>query len=74
MTAYRNIHYARRPKLRDSAQEQREEEILSQARDILMRKLGEERGSALTSPSACRDYLRLTLGTLEHEEFLVHLA
>lgn len=66
---YQTIHYARRPKVRDSAQEQRDEEILSAARDILMRKLGDERGSALTSPGIVRDYLRLTLGTLEHEEF-----
>ena len=66
---YQTIHYARRPKVRDSAHEQRDREILDAARDILMRKLGEERGSAFTSPSIVRDYLRLTLGTLEHEEF-----
>ena len=69
MKSYPTIHYARRPKVRDSAAEQRDEEILSQARDILMRKLGEERGSALSSPGAVRDYMRITLGTLEHEEF-----
>ena len=71
MKAYQTIHYARRPKVRDSAQEQRDDEILSLARDILMRQLGQDKGSALTSPGAVRDYLRLTLGTLEHEEFWV---
>lgn len=66
---YANIHYARRPKARDSATEQAEERILDQARDVLIRRLGAERGAALSSPSAVRDYLRLTLATLPHEEF-----
>ena len=66
---YANIHYARRPKVRDSAAELAEERTLEQARDILIRRLGAQKGSALTSPGAVRDYLRLTLGTLEHEEF-----
>ena len=69
MKAYQAIHYARRPKVRDSAQEQREEEILALARDIIMRQLGQEKRAALTSPDLVRNYLRLTLGTLEHEEF-----
>lgn len=70
-TIYPTIHYARRPprnSLHDSAGENAEERILGQARDILMRRMGEER-TAISSPSAVRDYLRLTLGACEHEEF-----
>ena len=67
---YANIHYARRPRVaRDQAGEAAEEKIIDQARDILLRRLGAERNSALTAPNACRDYLRLTLATLQHEEF-----
>lgn len=67
-TLYPAIHYARRPRnlLRDSAAE---ELILTQARDILMRRMGEERQASISSPGAVRDYLALTLGACESEEF-----
>ncbi|MBI3374980.1 MAG: DNA repair protein RadC [Betaproteobacteria bacterium] len=43
------------------------------ARELVLRSLREELNSrdALTSPSAVRDYLRLTLGGREHEVFMV---
>lgn len=43
------------------------------ARELVMRALKEElsRGSALSSPSAVRDYLRLLLSGKEHEVFVV---
>src|SRR5471030_3398565 len=43
------------------------------ARELVMRALKEElrRGSALTSPAAVRDYLRLLLSGKEHEVFVV---
>jgi DNA repair protein RadC len=42
------------------------------ARELVLRSLQEETrsGSALTSPGAVRDYLRLTLGGREHEVFV----
>ena len=70
---YPTIHYARRPprSLRASEEENAEERILGQARDILMRRMGGERQTAasISSPGAVRDYLRLTLGACEREEF-----
>ena len=70
---YPTIHYARRPprSLRASDEENTEEYILGQARDILMRRMGGERQTAayISSPGAVRDYLRLTLGACEREEF-----
>ena len=43
------------------------------ARELVLRALKEElrRGSALTSPAAVRDYLRLLLSGKEHEVFVV---
>ena len=43
------------------------------ARELVLRALKEElrRGSALTSPGAVRDYLRLMLAGKEHEMFVV---
>ena len=35
----------------------------------ILRKQMRQRGAALSSPSAVRDYLRLNLATLEHEAF-----
>ena len=48
------------------------DEVLQAAREVL---LGRVRGSdVLASPQAVRDYLRVKLGTLEHEVFaVVHL-
>ena len=70
---YPTIHYARRPprSLRASDEQNAEEYILGQARDILMRRMGGERQTAasVSSPGAVRDYLRLTLGACEQEEF-----
>jgi DNA repair protein RadC len=42
------------------------------ARELVKRLLSEDlkRGSALTSPGAVRDYLKLTLGDREHEVFV----
>ena len=45
--------------------------VLELARRCLREDLN--RGSALGSPSAVRDYLRLTIGALEHEVFLALL-
>ena len=77
MTLYPTIHYARKPRLaRDVTDEDQEERILGQARDILMRRMGADAAEAtgltrdsLSSPRAVQDYLRLTLSTCEHEEF-----
>lgn len=44
------------------------DEVLSAARQVLGRHV--RRGSALSSPTAVRDYLRVKLGTLEHEVFV----
>ena len=64
-------HYARRPRLALGEPERlsAEDTIITQARDILMSRMGAARGGYLSSPHAARDYLRLTLGTLEREEF-----
>lgn len=49
------------------------QETCAVAQELVKRSLGEELTScdALTSPGAVRDYLRLTLGGLEHEVFVV---
>jgi DNA repair protein RadC len=43
------------------------EEIVMQARHIIKRQF--KRGTALTCPDQCREYLMLELATLEHEVF-----
>ena len=67
-------HLARKPRiapeLRDSADRfDADEKVIEQARDILLRRLGQTKRDPLSSPQAVRDYLRLTLATLEREEF-----
>jgi len=44
------------------------DEVLTAARQVLSHRV--RRGSALSSPDAVRDHLRLKLGTLEHEVFV----
>ena len=44
------------------------DEVLTAARQVLSRRV--RRGSALSSPTAVRDYLRVKLGELEHEVFV----
>lgn len=65
-------HVARLPrhKAEDGAERiAAEERVLEQARDILISRLGKEKGAALSQPAAVRDYLRLALSTLDTEEF-----
>ena len=45
------------------------EEVLQHARSVLSRRV--RRGALLISPAAVKDYLRVHLGTLEHELFTV---
>jgi DNA repair protein RadC len=45
------------------------EEVLHQARRVLSRRM--RRGSPMSSPGAVKDYLRVGIGTLEHEVFAV---
>ncbi len=45
------------------------EEVLQRARQILSRRV--RRGAAMSSPGAVKDYLRLAIGTLEHEMFAI---
>ena len=49
----------------------RAEEVLSHARRVLAYRV--RRGAAMTSPQAVKDYLRLEIGTLEHEVFCLLL-
>ena len=49
----------------------RAEEVLSHARRVLAHRV--RRGAAMTSPQAVKDYLRLEIGTLEHEVFCLLL-
>ncbi|MDP2621001.1 MAG: JAB domain-containing protein [Hyphomicrobiales bacterium] len=67
-------HLARKPRvaheLRDSADRNAADDaVIARARDILIRRLARANIAALESPAVVRDYLRLTLGTLEREEF-----
>ena len=45
------------------------EEVLSQARRVLSRRV--RRGAVMSSPQMVKDYLRLQIGVLEHEVFVV---
>ena len=45
------------------------EEVLQQARRVLAHRV--RRGATLSSPQVVKDYLRLQLGSLEHEMFMV---
>ncbi|MCW5660082.1 MAG: DNA repair protein RadC [Burkholderiaceae bacterium] len=45
------------------------DEVLQQARRVLSRRV--RRGSTMSSPQAVKDYLRLQIGVLEHEVFMV---
>jgi len=45
------------------------DEVLSQARRVLSQRV--RRGATMSSPEAVKDYLRLEIGVLEHEVFLV---
>ncbi|MEO5685897.1 MAG: DNA repair protein RadC [Burkholderiaceae bacterium] len=45
------------------------EEVLHQARRVLSNRV--RRGSPMSSPDAVKDYLRVGIGTLEHEVFVV---
>lgn len=60
--------------VRDAQGEYREatqEEVLKAARQVLGHRV--RRGSLLSSPQAVRDFLRVKLGTLEHEVFFAML-
>lgn len=46
-------------------------EVMTAARSVLARRV--RRGTAFTSPQLSRDYLRVKLGVLEHEVFVVVL-
>jgi DNA repair protein RadC len=45
------------------------DEVLRHARRILSRRV--RRGATMTSPQAVKDYLRLQIGSFEHEVFAV---
>jgi len=45
------------------------DEVLLQARRVLSQRV--RRGATMSSPQAVKDYLRLRIGTLEHEVFTV---
>ena len=45
------------------------EEVLQRARQVLSHRV--RRGSPMCSPQVVKDFLRLTIGTLEHEMFTV---
>ena len=45
------------------------DEVLQEARQVLSRRV--TRGTAFNSPGVARDYLRITLGSLEHEVFVL---
>jgi len=45
------------------------DEVLQQARRVLSQRV--RRGATMSSPQAVKDYLRLQIGTLEHEVFTV---
>jgi DNA repair protein RadC len=45
------------------------DEVLQQARHVLSRRV--RRGAPMSSPQAVKDFLRLGIGTLEHEMFTV---
>jgi DNA repair protein RadC len=45
------------------------DEVLQEARQVLSRRV--TRGTAFNSPGVARDYLRMTLGSLEHEVFVL---
>lgn len=45
------------------------EEVLQRARQVLSYRV--RRGATMSSPQAVKDYLRLEIGTLEHEVFTV---
>jgi DNA repair protein RadC len=47
----------------------RADEVLSQARRVLSQRV--RRGATMSSPQTVKDYLRLEIGTLEHEVFCV---
>jgi DNA repair protein RadC len=46
-----------------------DDEVLSQARHVLAQRV--QRGLTMSSPQVVKDYLRLQLGSLEHEIFVV---
>jgi len=45
------------------------DEVLQRARQVLSQRV--RRGATMSSPQAVKDYLRLSIGTLEHEMFAV---
>lgn len=45
------------------------EEVLQRARQVLSHRV--RRGATMSSPQAVKDYMRLEIGTLEHEVFTV---
>ena len=47
----------------------RADEVLQQARRVLSQRV--RRGATMSSPQAVKDYLRLQIGVLEHEVFMV---
>lgn len=47
-----------------------DEEILSYAADILLKRVLRQDGIALTSPETVKTYLRTAIGVLEHEVFV----
>lgn len=60
--------------VRDALGEYRQataDEVMTAARGVLSRRV--RRGTEFTSPQLSRDYLRVKLGTLEHEAFMVVL-
>lgn len=66
------IHFARRLRCADpgaDAQRAAEDEIIDQARDILIRRLGQTVHAPLNSPAEVRTYLKLTLMARPAEEF-----
>lgn len=65
------IHHARKLKCRDpgaDAQKAAEDDIIEQARDILLRRASGI-GHALNAPAAVRDYLILSLSDQQAEQF-----
>jgi DNA repair protein RadC len=45
------------------------DQVIARARSLLSQRV--QRGAAMTSPQVVRDYLRLHIGTLDHEVFVV---
>jgi DNA repair protein RadC len=48
-----------------------DDELVQRAMHVLESRLRRDGGDPLTSPSAVRDYLRVRIGRLEHEVFIV---